>query len=122
MEVTSSTEQIVNYQEAHNITAKEHKINIIQKINNLIRIYIETTKEVYIDKKERIKPKNSNNDNTDKPDISLDKPKQEIQRKNEGEQEARKTEIMKEVGENDKTNVELVVDSSAKTDSESQQD
>ena len=122
MEVTSSTEQIVNYQEAHNITAKEHKINIIQKINNLIRIYIETTKEVYIDKKERIKPKNSNNDNTDKPDISLDKSKQEIQRKNEGEQEARKTEIMKEVGENDKTNVELVVDSSAKTDSESQQD
>ena len=122
MEVTSSTEEIVNYQEAHNITAKEHKINIIQKINNLIRIYIETTKEVYIDKKERIKPKNSNNDNTDKPDISLDKSKQEIQRKNEGEQEARKTEIMKEVGENDKTNVELVVDSSAKTDSESQQD
>ena len=62
--------------------------------------YNETAKEVYIDKQQRIKPKYSNNHNTDKPDISLDKPKQKIQRKNEGEQEVRKTEIMKEVAEN----------------------
>ena len=87
-------------------------------------IYIETTKEVYIDKRERIKPKNTNNDNTDKPDIFFDKPKQEIQRKDEGEQEVRKTEIMKEVGENCKTNVQLVVGSpwTEKTNSGSQQD
>ena len=47
----------------------------------------------------RIKPKSSSYHNTDKADIHLTELKQEIQRK-DGEQEARKTEIMKEVEEN----------------------
>ena len=75
--------------------------------------YNETAKEVYIDKQERIKPKYWNNHNTDKPDISLDIPKQEKQRKNEGEQEIWKTEIMKEVVENEMKG-ELVVGSYGK--------
>ena len=39
-------------------------------------IYNETTREVYMDKQARIKPESSNNYNTDRPDIYLDKPKQ----------------------------------------------
>ena len=69
-------------------------------------IYNETTTEVYIDKQERIKPESSNNHDTDRPDINLDKIKQEVQRKDQGEQEVRMTEVMK--------NVELVVDSPGK--------
>ena len=86
-------------------------------------IYIETTKDVYLEKQERIKLKNFNNHNTDEPDISLDKPKQEIQRKDEGEQNVPKADVIKEVRENGETNVELVVGSSGKgkTNSESQQ-
>ena len=75
-------------------------------------IYNETTKELYIDKQERIKPKSSNDHSTDKPDISLDKPKQKLQKKEEGEQEVRKTEITKGVAKDGEINVALVVDSS----------
>ena len=63
-------------------------------------IYDETTTEVYIDKQERTNQKRSNNHDTDKSDIYLDKTKQELQRKNQAEQEVRKTEIMKEIAEN----------------------
>ena len=44
-------------------------------------IYNETTRKVYIEKQERIKPESYNNHNTDGPDIYLDKPKKEVQRK-----------------------------------------
>ena len=44
-------------------------------------MYNETTTEVYIDKEERIRPENFNNHNTDRPDIYLNKPKQEMKRK-----------------------------------------
>ena len=63
-------------------------------------IYDETTTEVYIDKQERTNQKRSNNHDTDKSDIYLDKAKQELQRKNQAEQEVRNTEIMKEIAEN----------------------
>ena len=68
----------------------------------------ETTKEIYTGKQERIKPKNSSNHNTDKTGIHVAKLKQEIQRK-DGEQEARKTEIMKKVEENGEINEEFKV-------------
>ena len=55
-------------------------------------IYDETTKEVYIDTQKRIKPKGSNNHNTDKADIFLNKEKHGIQRKEERGQKVRKTE------------------------------
>lgn len=55
-------------------------------------IYDETTKEVHIDTQEGIKPKGSNNHNTDKADILLNKEKQGIQRKEERGQKVRKTE------------------------------
>lgn len=102
---------------------QNHKLIVLQKTKNLKMIYIETTKDVYLEKQERIKPKNFNNHNTDEPDISLDKPKQEIQRKDEGEQDVPKTDVIKEVRENGETNVELVVGSSGKgkINSESQQ-
>ena len=44
-------------------------------------IYNETSTEIYIGKEERIRPENSNNHNTDRPDMYLDKRKQEIKRK-----------------------------------------
>ena len=62
----------------------------------------ETTTEIYIVKERRIKPENSNNHNTDRPDIYLDEPKQEVQRKDQREQEARKTKLVK----NTETNIE----------------
>ena len=62
----------------------------------------ETTTEIYIVKERRIKPENSNNHNTDRPDIYLDEPKQEVQRKDQREQEARKTKLVK----NSETNIE----------------
>ena len=40
----------MNYQEGYNISAEEHKINSLEKTDNLIMIYNETTTEVYIDK------------------------------------------------------------------------
>ena len=46
--------------------------------------YNETTAEVYINKEERIKPENSNNNKTDRLDIYLNKPKQEVLRKDQG--------------------------------------
>ena len=46
--------------------------------------YNETTTEVYINKEERIKPENSNNNKTDRLDIYLNKPKQEVLRKDQG--------------------------------------
>ena len=60
-------------------------------------IYNETTTEVCIAKQERIKPDSFNNHNTDRPDTYLDKPKQEIKRKDQGKQEVRKAEIMKKI-------------------------
>ena len=85
--------------------------------------YNETTKEVCIDKQERIKPNSSSDCNTNKPDVYVAKLKQEIHRK-DGEQEARKTEINKRVEENGEINKELKVESSEKrkTERESQQD
>ena len=114
MEVTSSTGPIVKYQEGHNIPVKYHKINLSQKTDSLIMIHNETTTEVYIDKQERINPKSSNNHDTDKSDTYLDKPKQGVQRKVQGEQEVRETEIVKEIAENGQINVGLVNDSPEK--------
>ena len=73
-----------------------------------------------MDNQERIKPKVSNNRKTDRPD----KPKQEVQRKDQGEQEVRKTEIRKKIAKIGEINVELVVDSTGKrkTNSEYQRD
>ena len=73
---------------------------------------------------ERIKPESSNNHKTDRPDIYLDKPKQKVQRKDQGEQEVREIEIMKKIVENGEINVELVVDNPGKrqTNYENQQD
>ena len=84
------------------MSAEEHKINSLEKIDNLIIIHNETTTEVYIDKEERIRPENSNSHNTDRRDIYLDKPKQEVKRKDQGEQEVRKIELVK----NRETNIE----------------
>ena len=67
-----------------------------------------------MDKQERIKPEVSNNHKTDRPDIYLDKPRQEVQRKDQGEQEVRNTEIRKKIAENGEINLELVVDSTEK--------
>ena len=67
-----------------------------------------------MDKQERIKPEGSNNHKTDRPDIYLDKPTQEVQRKDQGEQEVRNTEIRKKIAENGEINLELVVDSTEK--------
>ena len=79
MGVTSRTEPIVNHQKGQNITVKDHKINnVSHQTDHTIMIWSETIKEVYIDKQERIKPKSSGNYSTDKPDIHLAKPKQEI--------------------------------------------
>ena len=77
-----------------------------------------------MDKQERIKPESSNNHKTDRPDIYLDKPKQKVQRKDQGEQEVREIEIMKKIVENGEINVELVVDNPGKrkTNNENQQD
>ena len=90
--VTRRTEPMVNYQKEQNITVKDHiRNNVTHQIDNTIMIYNETTKEVYIDKEEGINPESCNNNNSDKPDIHLVKPKQKIHRKDEGEQELRKT-------------------------------
>ena len=85
----------MNYQEGYNISAEEHKMNSLEKADNSIMIYNKTTTEVYIDKEERIRPENSNNHNTGRPDIYLDKPNEEVKRKDQGEQEVRNTELMK---------------------------
>ena len=123
-ELTSSTGLIMNYQEGYNIPAKEHKINSSEKTDNSIMIYNEITTEVYMDKQERIKPEGSNNHKADRPDIYLDKPKQELQRKDQGEQEVQKTKIRKKIAENGEINVKLVVGSTGKrkTNIENQQD
>ena len=92
----------MNYQEGYNISAEEHKINSFEKTDNSVMIYNEYTTQVYIDKEERIRPENSNNHNTERPDIYLNKPKQKVQRKNQGKQEVRKTELVK----SSETNVE----------------
>ena len=65
-------------------------------------IYNETAVEVYIHQQERIKSESSNHQNTDRPDFYLDKPKQEVQRKDQGEQEVIKTEIMKKLAKMEK--------------------
>ena len=58
---------------------KDHKINnVTHQTDNTIMIYNETTKELYIDRQEIINPKNADENNTDKPDTHLAKPKQEI--------------------------------------------
>ena len=56
----------MNYQEGYNISAEEHKINSLEKTDNLM-ISNETTTEVYIAKEEGIRPENSNNHNKDRP-------------------------------------------------------
>ena len=67
-----------------------------------------------MDRQERIKPEGSNNHKTDRPDIYLDKPRQKVQRKDQGEQEVRNTEIRKKIAKNGEINLELVVDSTEK--------
>ena len=67
-----------------------------------------------MDKQERIKPEGSNNHKTDRPDIYLDKPRQKVQRKDQGEQEVRNTEIRKKIAKNGEINLELVVDCTEK--------
>ena len=57
--------------------------------------YNEATAEVYINKEERIKPENSNNDKTDRLDIYLDKPKQEVLRKDQGNKRKIVRQILK---------------------------
>ena len=47
MEVTSSTEPIVNNHKGQNIPVKDHKINVTQETGNLIMIYTESKKEAY---------------------------------------------------------------------------
>ena len=117
-EVTSSTGPIMNYQEGYNISAEEHKINSLEKTENLIMIYNETTTEVYIDEEERIRPESSNNHNTDRPDIYLDKPKQEVKRKDQVEQEIRKIELVKK----SETNIENQQDLEKRERNEEQYD
>ena len=67
-----------------------------------------------MDRQERIKPEGSNNHKTDRPDIYLDKPRQKVQRKDQGEQEVRNTEIRKKITKNGEINLELVVDCTEK--------
>ena len=117
-QVTSSTGPIMNFQEGYNKSAEEHKINSLEKTDNLLTIYNETTTEVYIDKEERIRPENSNNHNTDIPDIYLDKPKQEVNRKDQEEQEIGKKELVK----NSETNVEIQQDLEKRERNEGQYD
>ena len=57
--------------------------------------YNETTAEVYINKEEIIKPENSNNNKTDRLDIYLDKPKQEVLRKDQGNKRKIVRQILK---------------------------
>ena len=57
--------------------------------------YNETTAEVYINKEERRKPDNSNNNKTDRLDIYLDKPKQEVLRKDQGNKRKIVRQILK---------------------------
>ena len=67
-----------------------------------------------MDRQERIKPEGSNNHKTDRPDIYLDKPRQKVQRKDQGEQEVRNTKIRKKIAKNGEINLELVVDCTEK--------
>ena len=122
MGVTSKNEPIVNYKEGQNITKKDNKTNnVTPQIDNTIMANNGTTKEVYIDKQERVKPNNSSNHNTYERDIHVAKLKQAIQRKHR-EQEARKAEVMKGIEENVEINEELKVESSEKGKTKSQQD
>ena len=67
-----------------------------------------------MDRQERIKPEGSSNHKTDRPDIYLDKPRQKVQRKDQGEQEVRNTKIRKKIAKNGEINLELVVDCTEK--------
>ena len=107
MGVTIRAEPIINYEEEQNITKKDHKINnVTPQTDNIIMVYNEITKEVYIDKPKRAKPNSSSNHNTDEYNIHLAKLKQEIKMKHK-EQEASKTEIIKGVVENEEIIQEL---------------
>ena len=107
MGVTIRAEPIINYEEEQNITKKDHKINnVTPQTDNIIMVYNEITKEVYIDKPKRAKPNSSSNHNTDENNIHLAKLKQEIKMKHT-EQEASKTEIIKGVVENEEIIQEL---------------
>ena len=100
MGVTSRTEPIVDYQERQNTSKKNHKINnATLKTDTTVIIYNEITKEVYIDKLERVRLNSYSNHNTDGSNIHVVKLKLEIQRKHT-EQEASKAEIMKGIVEN----------------------
>ena len=108
----------MNYQEGYNISAEEHKINSPEKTENLIMIYNETTTEVYIDEEERIRPESSNNHNTVRPDIYLDKPKQKVKRKDQVDQKIRKIELVK----NSEKNIENQQDLEKRERNEEQYD
>ena len=70
MKVTSSTGPLVNYQEGHNIPAKEHELNLSEKTDNLIMIYNKNryNKSIYR-QTEKNKPESFNNHNIDRPNI-----------------------------------------------------
>ena len=119
MGVTIRTEPIINYQEGQNTTKKDKINNVTLQTDNTIMVYNETTKEVYIDKPGRAKPKSTSNHNTDEYNIHLAKLKQEIKIKYT-EQEASKREIIKGVVENEEIIQELEVKSCEKGKTESE--
>ena len=120
MGIARRTELIVNYQEGQNITKKDHKINnVTPQTDSTIIIYNEITKEVYIDKPERVKPNSSSKHNTDEYNIYLAKLKQKIRIKHI-EQEASKAEVIKGVVENEEIIQELEVKSCEKGKTESE--
>ena len=74
MEVTSRTEPIVDYQERQNTSKKNHKINnVTPKTDTTVIIYNEITKEVYIDKLERVRLNSYSNHNADESNIHVAK-------------------------------------------------
>ena len=79
---------------------KGHEINnVTHQTDNTIMIYNKTTKEVYVDKQQRVKAKGFNNHNTNKSDIHWAKSEQKIKRKDEEELKVRQTENMKRIEE-----------------------
>ena len=74
MGVTSRTEPIVDYQERQNTSKKNHKINnVTPKTDTTVIIYNEITKEVYIDKLERVRLNSYSNHNADESNIHVAK-------------------------------------------------
>ena len=74
MGVTSRTEPIVDYQERQNTSKKNHKKNnVTPKTDTTVIIYNEITKEVYIDKLERVRLNSYSNHNADESNIHVAK-------------------------------------------------